>query len=70
MPADLITLFQQQNPQLFEQRVAAASGEAGPVDGEVDWEALASSGGAANGAAAQTGANGQYRTQWSAVKVA
>ncbi len=68
---DLITLFQQQNPQLFEQRVAAASGEAGPVDGEVDWEALAAQSGAPNGESAQAGtANGQYRTQWSTIKVA
>ena len=27
LPADLIALFQQQNPQLFEQRVAAAAAD-------------------------------------------
>ena len=36
LPPELITLFQQQNPQLFEQRVSAASAD-GSIVAPEDW---------------------------------
>ena len=67
LPSDLIKLFQQENPQLFEQRVAAAaSGEAAPdawpLSAELEWgEAVALGAGAAEEG---------YRTQYAPVRVA
>jgi signal recognition particle protein len=74
LPADLITLFQQQNPGLFQQRVDAATGGSSGNGGEwrgddADWEAAAAAadGQAASGSSAAPQHSDGYRTQYSKV---
>ncbi len=62
LPPELITLFQQQNPQLFEQRVTAASSD---DKGGQDWPAEMDQGTEAVSSDAADG----YRTQYAPVQV-
>ncbi|KAG1668488.1 hypothetical protein FOA52_005261 [Chlamydomonas sp. UWO 241] len=76
LPPDLITLFQHQNPGLFQQRVDAAAGSSGGGGAEwrgddADWEAaaVAADGQAGSGDSGAAQHSDGYRTQYSKVHV-